>query len=131
MYLDLNQFQKYTYDEEKVEEYIAKIKEKNRVPLAIMLQNEMIGEILFKDIKDKSATLSIVMKNTKYKDHGYGTQAERKAIEYAFQNLKVEKLYADAIITNTRSQHVLEKVGFSEIKRDEEFVYYCIEKSCH
>ena len=33
---------------------------------------------------------------------------------------------ADTLIKNTRSQHVLEKVGFKKIKKNNHFIYYRI-----
>ena len=37
-------------------------------------------------------------------------------------------LYADTILTNKRSQHVLEKIGFEFIKQEGDFRYYCISR---
>ena len=73
--------------------------------------------------------MGIALKNTRYKDRGIGTQAERLAINYVFNQLDIPTLYADSIITNTRSQHVLEKVGFSLISEDGQFRYYRIDRS--
>ena len=85
-----------------------------RIPLAIMRGDEIVGEVLIKDIEPRDrATLGIVLKNARYKDQGIGTQAERLAVRYVFRELDIPTLYADTIRTNTRSQHVLEKVGFS------------------
>ena len=65
-------------------------------------------------------------------DQGFGTQAEILALEYAFQNLKMEIVYADALLNNHRSQHVLMKAGFRETHRDDAFVYYrCDRADCH
>ena len=66
------------------------------------------------------------MKNEKYKDRGFGTQAELLAIDYVFHEMGIPVLYADSVLTNTRSQHVLEKVGFRLIGQDEERRYYRI-----
>ena len=46
-----------------------------------------------------------------------------------FHELDIPVLYADALITNTRSQHVLEKVGFRLIREEEDFIYYSIERT--
>ena len=43
---------------------------------------------------------------------------------YAFDEMKMDTVFADSVLKNTRSQHVLQKVGFSETHRDEHFVYY-------
>ena len=68
------------------------------------------------------------MKNSKYKDRGFGTKAEQLAIEYVFHELDIPVLYADVILSNKRSQHVLEKLGFQLTGEDERFKYYRIDR---
>ena len=65
------------------------------------------------------------MLNDSVKNKGYGTQAEILALKYAFGTIKNEdRVYTDAIHKNTRSQHVLKKVGFVKIGSDNNFVCY-------
>ncbi len=73
--------------------------------------------------------MSIVLKNSKYKDRGIGTQAEQLAVQYVFGKLDIRTLYADTIKTNVRSQHVLEKTGFVLVREDHEFKYYRIDRA--
>ena len=73
--------------------------------------------------------MGIVLKNAQYKDRGIGTQAERLAVKYVFDDLGIPTLYADTIKTNARSQHVLEKVGFTLFREDLDFKYYRIDRS--
>ena len=68
--------------------------------------------------------------NDNVKNKGYGTQSEILAIQYAFKDLKLDTVYADAIHKNTRSQRVLSKVGFCETHRDHTFIYYRCDRSC-
>lgn len=129
LYMDKKSYTPYTYDEEKVNRYIQKQIDLKRKVFAIMLNDEIIGEIIIKNIEEqKSATLGIAMKNTKYKDRGFGTKAEQLAIKYVFNELNIPILYADSILSNKRSQHVLEKVGFKFIKEEGDFKYYCIQR---
>ena len=94
-----------------------------------MCDEEMVGELIIKNITEhQCATLGLAMKNAQYKDKGFGTQAEQLAIQYVFYDLDIPVLYADAILSNTRSQHVLEKVGFKLIKEDDQFKYYSIQR---
>ena len=94
-----------------------------------MYGDEMVGELIIKNIEEhKSATLGISMKNANYKDRGFGTKAEQLAIAYVFNELDIPILYADSILSNRRSQHVLEKVGFRFIKEEGDFRYYSIER---
>lgn len=129
LYIDKSAYVKYVYDEEKVKRYIQRQQDSGRICFAIMYDNEMVGELIIKNIEEhKCATLSIAMRNAKYKDRGYGTKAEQLAIEYVFHELDIPTLYADAILSNTRSQHVLEKVGFGLINEDKQFRYYRIDR---
>lgn len=70
--------------------------------------------------------MSIHLQNDAVKGKGYGTQAERLAVQYAFNELGMKTIHADAILKNTRSQHVLEKVGFQLLGEDDAFKYYRI-----
>lgn len=129
LYIDKSTYQAYTYEEEKVNRYIQRQIDLKRKVFAIMFNGEMVGEIVIKNIVEReSATLGLAMKNTKYKDRGFGTKAEQLAIQYVFNELDIPVLYADSILSNTRSQHVLEKVGFKFIKEEGEFRYYRIDR---
>lgn len=97
---------------------------------AIMLDGKLIGELQLKQINREKAecTLSIHMQNDTVKEKGYGTQAEQLAVKYAFDEMGMVAVNADTIMKNTRSQHVLEKVGFHLIGEDETFKCYLIEQ---
>ena len=128
LYIDKSEFFKYVYNQETVNKYIEKQKSLKRICLAIMLENEIIGEIKLYNITKNEVTLGIAMKNEACKNRGYGTIAERLLIEYVFNNLHKKIIFANTVYTNTRSQHVLEKVGFKKYKEDERSFYYKIEK---
>ena len=119
----------YEYSEERTAAYIQRQRDLGRVPLAILCDGEIVGEIVIKDIEPGvCATMGIALKNARYKDRGIGTQAERLAVQYVFDTLDIPTLYADTIQTNLRSQHVLEKVGFTFIREDQDFKYYRIDR---
>lgn len=129
LYIDKSTYTPYTYDEEKVNQYIQRQIDLNRKAFAIMHNDEIVGEIIIKNIVEhQCATLGLAMKNTQYKDRGFGTKAEQLAIQYVFHELDIPVLYADSILSNTRSQHVLEKVGFQFIKEEGDFKYYQIKR---
>ena len=130
LYIDKSKFSPYAYEKEKVDRYIRRQSDLGRKTFAIMLGEEMVGEIVIKNIVEhQCATLGLSMKNASYKDRGFGTKAEWLAIRYVFQELDIPVLYADAILSNTRSQHVLEKVGFRHIKDEGDLRYYRIDRS--
>lgn len=129
LYIDKRAYTPYAYEEEKVNRYIQRQIDFKRKVFAIMHKDEMVGELVIKNIVEhRSATMGLALKNAGYKDRGFGTKAEQLAIQYVFKDLDIPVLYADSILSNTRSQHVLEKVGFTLIKEEGDFKYYCIER---
>lgn len=129
LYIDKSRYTDYVYDPARADQYIRRQIERGRKCFAIMHGGEMVGELIIKDIEPhKRATLSICMRNASCKDRGFGTQAERLAVGYVFHELDIPVLYADCILSNERSQHVLEKVGFQLIRVEGDFKYYRIER---
>ena len=126
IYADMELFKAYQYDETAVNRYFDAKQNPSRVLLAIMRGNAPIGEIQLKQIdwERKECTLSIHMQNDTAKGHGYGTCAERLAVQYAFDVMGMTAVNADTITKNKRSQHVLEKVGFQYIKEENGFKFY-------
>jgi len=129
LYIDKSSYTPYVYDKETANRYIERQNALKRKFFAIMHGDEIVGELIIKNIEEhKCATMGIAMKNTHYKDSGFGTKAECLAVQYVFNELDIPVLYADTILSNTRSQHVLEKVGFRFIEEQGDFRYYCIER---
>ena len=129
LYLDKENYVPYSYSEERVDRYIQRQADLKWIPLAIMADDEIVGEVIIKNIEEHlSAVIGISLKNAAYKDRGFGTEAEKLAVRYVFRDLDIPTLYADTIKTNTRSQHVLEKTGFTFVREDEDFRYYRIDR---
>lgn len=125
LYLDPAKYVPFQYSAEWVERYLRRLHSLGRIQLAILYGDEIVGELVLKNVEPKNcATLSLTLKNAAYKDRGIGTQAERLAAEYVFRELDIPVLYADTIRTNTRSQHVLEKLGFRFLREDADFKYF-------
>ncbi len=127
IFMDMSLFHEYQYSAEKVEAYFNKLKsQKDRVNFLIMLNEKPIGEIGLKHIDNsaKRCEMSIHLQNDRVKNKGFGTQAERLIIEYAFNKIGIKEILANSVLKNTRSQHILEKVGFKETERDGTFIYY-------
>lgn len=68
------------------------------------------------------------MQNDSVKNKGYGTAAERLAVEYAFFVLKMERVWAETLEKNKRSQHVLEKLGFRYQSGEKGYQKYVLER---
>jgi len=117
----------YVYDKENAQKvFDKKINDKKRRWFAIVQNTDVIGDVYYKNInfEKKSGVLSIALKQDIHKGKGYGTAIERKILEYGVNQLGLRIVYADAVLRNTRSQHVLEKVGFKYITEDSDFKYY-------
>lgn len=126
-----SQLKPYVYSQDHADAHWQRQYDRNRVHLAIMLEDTVIGEIVLKNIdpQTEACTLGIHLTNDSVKNRGYGTRAEILALEYAFCELGMKTVYADALLKNKRSQRVLEKAGFLETHRDASFRYYKCDKS--
>ncbi len=117
----------FVYNKESVDNYFElKNSLENRIIFAVLLDRQVVGEIQLKyiDFDDLHATLSVVLKNDSVKGRGYGTEAEKLIIDYAFNELNVKKVYADTTYRNVRSKHILLKLGFIHIKDEDEMSYF-------
>lgn len=126
IYTDMGLFSPYRYDKDEVDRYFDAKQTPDRVLFAILKDGVPVGELQLKriDRRKKECTLSVHMQNDRVKGRGYGTQAERLALRYAFEVLGLEAVNADTVVKNTRSQHILEKLGFQHIRDEGEFRYY-------
>lgn len=123
IYQDMALFTPYHYDKNTVNGSFDSKQNPSRVLFAIMRDGRPIGELQLKriDMESRECTLSIHMQNDAVKGRGYGTCAEKLALKYAFDVLGMAAVNADTMIKNTRSQHVLEKVGFQYIGEKDGF----------
>ena len=125
------QVKNYVYDPEKVDMlYDMRIAEEGSHLFAVMLDGKVIGEVGLRHYSDetKECELSVHMMNDSMKGKGYGTQAEKLAIDYAFDVLGAESIFAESLIKNARSQHIMEKLGFKYFGEEEGFKQYRLEK---
>ena len=130
IYMDMSLFKPYQYSAEQVDRFFDAKQGADRVMLTAMVGGRPVGEVQLKriDWEKRQCELSIHMQNDFVKGKGYGTQAERLALEYAFDVLGMQAVNADAVLKNRRSQHILEKVGFRYVSEDETFKYYRYER---
>lgn len=131
IFMDMSLMREYRYDPAKVDAlYHKRAAEEDSLLFAILLGDEILGEVGLRHIDREKGQceLSIHMKNDSVKNRGYGTEAEKQAVEYAFTVLGMEKVVADSVLKNVRSQHVLEKVGFRFVCEKDIFRYYELHK---
>ena len=107
--------------------------EEGSIAFAVVLDGKVIGEVGLRHFSEdsKECELSVHMQNDSVKGKGYGTQAEKLAIDYAFDVLGAESIFAESLIKNTRSQHVMEKLGFVYFGEEEGFKQYRLEKDLY
>ena len=100
--------------------------QKDRLSFAVLQGENVIGQVDLKHIDPvaKTCELSIHLQSDGVKNKGYGTRAEQLAIAYAFETLGMDRILADTVTKNTRSQHVLEKLGFRCINEANGFRTY-------
>ncbi len=97
---------------------INKFKEGYASSLTVCLKKEPIGFIELKiDENYKDAELSYIFDHD-YCNQGYCTEASKELIVVAFNELKLNNIYADTIEDNKSSIKVLEKLGFKYIKTE-------------
>ena len=130
IFMDPSRFYTFVYDPAWVDAYFERQVARGRVMLAVMLEGQPIGEVKLWDI-DRVAgrcNLGIHLQSDAVKGRGIGTAAERLAADFAFRELGIQTLWADAVVTNTRSQHVLQKAGFRFSHREGDFLWYCLDR---
>ena len=127
LYMDLSLCHPYRYDPAAAAERFRKHRmDPNRRDFLLWLDGEPIGNLALKHIdwQRRRCELCIHLRDDSVKNRGHGTAGERLLLRYAFRELGMTAVYADAIQKNTRSQHVLEKVGFDFLCREGIFLCY-------
>lgn len=117
----------YAYDFEQIEKaYYLREQDKSRCYFIIVHDEKVIGRIYLKHMnkQEKSTEFGVALINDSVKGKGFGTEAIKLLINYAFHTLCFETILADSVLRNTRSQHVLEKIGFKYTHEDSIFKYY-------
>lgn len=122
----IGHYYEYVYTPEVADRYFDTNSVPDRKLFAILVDGEIVGECKLKniDFEKRECSMGIHLRDDSVKGKGYGTQAERLILKYAFEKLGMAAVNADAVHKNTRSQHVLEKVGFCYVREDDTFRYY-------
>lgn len=126
----IGHYYEYVYTPEIADRYFDTNSAPDRKMFAIMVEGQMVGECKLKniDLEKRECSMGIHLQNDTVKEKGYGTQAERLILRYAFEELGMAAVNADAAQKNARSQRVLEKAGFRYVCEDDEFKYYRCER---
>ena len=127
----IGHYYEYVYTPETADHYFDANSVADRKLFAIMVGNKIVGECKLKniDFDKRECSMGIHLQNDSVKEKGYGTQAERLVLQHAFEEMGMVAVNADAALKNTRSQYVLEKVGFRYTHEDDTFKYYRCENN--
>ncbi len=108
------------FEKDKLLDWLNGLKEKkNRKDFAIVLTktNEFVGEVVLNHIENKSANIRIAIL-PRFFNKGYGTEAMKQTIDYAFKTMKLEQITLGVFSINPRGVRVYEKSGFVETSRE-------------
>ena len=131
LFEDKSRFVPYRYDPDDVAvRFAARRQQPDRKSFFVLLGDQVIADLAFKhiDLENRCCELGLCLVNDRWKNRGYGTEALRLAVRYAFETLGMETVLADSLLANTRSQHVLSKAGFRYLREDAHFKYYQIRR---
>lgn len=89
-----------------------------------LLDGKEIGSVYFRDIdrEEKTAEYGIFIGEEDALGKGYGTQAAKLALAYAFENMGLKKVFLRYLADNTAARKSYEKAGFINIPDREETV---------
>lgn len=98
----------------------------------IVLQQDktVIGDAGFKGAPDKDGAVDIgysIIEQEQQK--GYGKEAAKALVEWAFRQPAVQAVKACCLVENPASARILEKLGMQELVRDEEVIYWKLERA--
>jgi len=89
---------------------------KNKVVFAIRVSDRLIGVLQLIDVDPvhRSAELTIRLGDEENRGRGYGTQALRLAIDYAWRDLNLHRVWLRVFQNNGRAIQAYKKAGFQE-----------------
>jgi RimJ/RimL family protein N-acetyltransferase len=80
-------------------------------------RSDYIGTIELYDIRFDYATLGIIIGEKSHWSKGYGSEAIKALLSYAFGKLHLERVKLSTFADNPRAQAAFKKLGFIEIRR--------------
>ena len=80
----------------------------------IDIKENTIGTVILENIdeKNKKASVSIKIGTKELKNKGYGTETLKLILNYAFEELKLHRIYANVLEYNEPSRKLFVKCGF-------------------
>ncbi len=89
-------------------------------------ENEYIGNVGIHQLNwiNRSAILGIAILDSAFWGQGYGTDALKTLLRYAFAYLNLNRVELEAFASNERAQRAYKKVGFIEVGRRRQVRYW-------
>ena len=108
------------YTEEEERSYMQSKMDQHAAMFSMLERDtrRFIGNIEFMNLKGDEAEWGIVMTH-KMQNRGYGTEALKRSVEYAFGELGLRRIWLAVYADNLRAIHVYEKCGFREYDRND------------
>ncbi len=97
-------------------------KHNNGNSLTVMLDSIAIGFVGLK-VTENVGEVSYIF-DSDYTGNGYASECVSKLIKVGFNDLKLDKIFAESKEDNIASRKVLLKNGFIEVNKNEEFIIY-------
>lgn len=102
-----------TYSKDQIKSYVEKIvDDKSRFDFLIWQGDEILGEVVINDIKDKQGHYRICIFNKENFSKGIGYRATLKVLEYVFDKRDLESITLEVFPFNTRGIGLYKKLGF-------------------
>src|SRR5829696_8837983 len=99
-----------------IERQLAERAQGSAYTFAIMDRGEVVGVCGLEGIADGEARELGYWVGRPFWGRGYATLAVKLVLEFAFQNLRLGRVYASVLETNAASRRVLEKNGFELLR---------------
>src|SRR5690606_5018857 len=80
-------------------------------------RDDFIGTTELYDVRTGSATRGSIIREKSHWSRGYGPEAMRALLGYAFDHLGLELVRLETFGDNERAQNAFKKVGFCEVRR--------------
>jgi len=94
----------------------AEVRRKDRLAFVILdEEGEYLGTVELYDITPEEATLGILIGRKDRWGQGYGTEAVRAALGYAFSTLGLKRVKLRTFAHNLRARRAFQKAGFREV----------------
>ncbi|MDE2822328.1 MAG: GNAT family N-acetyltransferase, partial [Chloroflexota bacterium] len=106
----------YPYERVHAEQFVAEsfLRDWKSTPaFAVVLDNAVIGGINLSIHKRRQMAEMGYSIARKHWGNGYGTEAVRAVVDWAFETFCLAKIHAVAIVDNKRSWRVMERIGMT------------------